>query len=86
MTITRSASITVDSRWAITTRVALSSRVDSMTHALRLVVQRAGGLVEEEDARAADQRLGDHQALPLAAGDGAAAVGERWCACPSACA
>jgi hypothetical protein len=33
--------------------------------ALRLVVQGAGGLVEDEDARVADQRPGDGDALAL---------------------
>ena len=69
MTITRSASMTVESRCAITMRVALQLAGALDHDALGLVVQGAGGLVEEEDARAADQRLGDHQALPLSAGD-----------------
>ena len=36
---------------------------------LGLGVQRAGGLVEHQQARVADQRPGDLQALPLAAGE-----------------
>ena len=35
--------------------------------ALALVVERAGGLVEDEDARIGDERAGDGDALALAA-------------------
>jgi hypothetical protein len=36
--------------------------------AFRLVVERAGGFVEDQDARVADQGAGDGDALALAAG------------------
>ena len=53
--------------------------------ALGLVVQRAGGLVEHQDRRVAQQRAGDREPLllatgePVAAGadDGVVAVGQR---------
>ena len=42
---------------------------------LRAVVERAGGFVEEQDPRLVDDRAGDHQPLPLAARQRAAAFG-----------
>src|SRR5580693_7723933 len=45
-----------------------------LNNALALVVERARRLVEDEDARVGNQRTGDGDALPLAAGQAAAAL------------
>ena len=44
--------------------------------ALALVVERAGRLVEDQDARIGDQRAGDGDALALAARQAAAALAD----------
>src|SRR5215470_2332083 len=44
--------------------------------ALGLVVERAGGLVEDEDAWIGDERPGDRQPLPLTAGERGAALAD----------
>jgi hypothetical protein len=44
--------------------------------ALRFIVQGAGCLIEKQDAWLADEGLGDHQALPLAAGERATAIAD----------
>ena len=49
----------------------------ALDQALVLGVQGAGGLVQQQDRRVADQGAGDGQALALAAGEGAAALAQR---------
>ena len=73
----RSARFTVDRRWAMTTRVQASA-VQRLLHlALGGGVQGAGGLVQQQHRRAADQRPGQGQPLALPARDGAAPIGQR---------
>ena len=82
-----SASRTVESRWAMTIVVRPSARpVERLLDgALGLHVERAGGLVEDEHGRVAQDRARDRDALLLAAGeavaaladDGVVAVGQR---------
>ena len=82
-----SASRTVESRWAMAIVVrSCGQAVQRLLHgALGLVVQRAGGLVEHQHRRVAQDRPGDGDALLLAAGeavaaladDGVVAVGQR---------
>ena len=83
----RSASRTVDSRWAMTSVVR--SRADVLERALDrglgLVVDGRGGLVEHQDRRVAQDRPGDRQPLALPArellaplaDDRVVALGER---------
>ena len=48
---------------------AMAQQGERLLHQrLALGVERAGGLVEQQDARVAQQRAGQHHALPLAAG------------------
>jgi len=63
----QSALAMVLSRCAITTRVALSRSRLAADEGLVGIVQRAGGLVQEEHARLADKGAGDQQPLPLPA-------------------
>ena len=49
----------------------------SLDDALALVVERAGRLVEDQDARIGDQRAGDGDALALAARKAAAALADH---------
>ena len=52
--------------------------VDRLLHQpLRLGVQRAGGLVEDQDGRVAEQRPGDRDPLPLAAREPGPALAEQ---------
>ncbi len=45
--------------------------------ALRLGIDRAGGLVQDQDPRVDQQRAGDRDPLPLAAGEGLAALADQ---------
>lgn len=54
--------------------VGLPRSGTGLHHALRLVVQGAGGLVQEQRLRLARQRAGDGHALPLAAREHATCV------------
>jgi hypothetical protein len=75
----RSAPSTVDSRCAITNvvRPRMSRSSASCTSASTLAVQRARGLVEDQHARVLEQRAGDRDALPLAAGERHAALADQ---------
>ncbi len=75
----RSIARTVDSRCAMTRTVrpwTISPHV-LLDDALALVVERAGRLVEDQDARIGDQGAGDGDALALAARQGASRVRRR---------
>ena len=74
-----SASRTVESRWAIAIVVRPSARlVERLLHgALGLGVQRAGGLVEHQHRRVAQDRARDRDALLLAAGEAVAALADE---------
>ena len=71
----------VDSRWAMmkTVRPSAISRHVLLDDALALVVERAGRLVEDQDARIGDQRAGDGDALALPAGQAARRARRRSC-------
>ena len=69
---------TVESRWAMTNTVrpaAISLHV-LLDGALAFVVERAGRLVEDQDARVGDQRARDRDALALPARQAAAAFAD----------
>ena len=52
--------------------------LDGLLHQpLRLGVERAGGLVENQDRRIAEQRAGDGDPLPLPAGEPGAALAQH---------
>ena len=67
---TRSASRTVDSRCAMTivVRPLRSAGQRGLHRGLAFGVQRAGRLVQQQDARIAQQRPSQRNALPLPAG------------------
>ena len=58
-------------------RLAAADAVDRLHHGgLRLVVERAGRLVEEQDLRVAIERAGNADALPLSARNADAALAD----------
>ena len=59
-----------------TVRPVAIARMFCWIDALALVVERAGRLVEDQDARIGDQRAGDGDALALAARQAAAALAD----------
>ena len=78
MTRMMSASRMVDSRWAITKLVRLDAQRGHglLDQHLGAGVDRAGGLVEDEDGRVGQEGPGDGQQLLLAGADVAALVVE----------
>ena len=81
MTRIRSASRMVDSRWVMITLVRPSSSgaSDCWTLSLRHGVERAGRLVENQDARILQDRPRDGDPLPLACGEPIAAFSDHAC-------
>ena len=75
----RSASRIVDSRWAMTSAVRPRKRVLERVLDVRLVlvVEVAGGLVEDHDRRVLQQQPRDRQALLLAAAHPVAALADH---------
>ena len=61
----------------MTIRVTLRAPSDGAHGRLRLVVERARGLVEQQDARPAGDRTRDHDALALSAGQRVHALGNE---------
>ena len=86
ITTMRSAASTVARRWAMTrvVRPCMASCEGALDQPLVLGVQGAGGLVEQQDRRVADQRAGDGEALALAAGEGLGALARAGCRSPAA--
>ena len=86
MVMMRSAMRTVESRWAMmnTVRPCGDLRHVLLDDPLAFVVERAGRLVEDQDARIGDQRAGDGDALALAARTGCCRARRRWCRSPPA--
>ena len=78
-TTMRSASRIVDRRWAITSAVRPASAVVErrLDGGLVLVVEVAGGLVEDHDRRVLQQQPGDGQALLLAAAQPVATLADH---------
>ena len=73
----RSAWRTVESRCAMTMTGHVEIAERGADDRLRLVVERAGRLVEQQDARAARDGARDHDPLPLAAGQRVDAFGDH---------
>ena len=76
-TMISSQSRIVLSRWATRTQVMPRRRTCRQDLALAHRIERAGGLVEHQDGRFADQRARDLDALALAAVEVAAALLDR---------
>ena len=61
----------------MTMRVTLSAPSESLTMGLRAVVERGGRFVEQEDARTAGHRAGNHDTLALTVGQRVDPLGDR---------